>query len=104
MDKLSELAVKYGTDKWNSHYYTQHYEDSFLHLRNKEIKLLEIGVGGYEHKNEGGNSLRMWKDYFPKGEIYAFDIEDKSHFSQDRITILKGDQYDSSFLEDLYGS
>ena len=64
MNYLSQLAIKHGTDKWGHHFYTDKYEDILKHLKEAEIKLLEIGVGGYEFPDRGGGSLRMWKEYF----------------------------------------
>jgi hypothetical protein len=40
--------------------------------------LFEIGIGGYDNENKGGNSLRMWKNFFPFGKIFAIDIYNKS--------------------------
>ena len=45
---LSKLAIIYNTDKYGSHYYTPHYQKYFKKFKYKNIKLLEIGVGGYE--------------------------------------------------------
>src|ERR1700688_2245107 len=61
---LNRLALLFGTDKWGCHWYTQHYERYFGSLKKKRLNLLEIGVGGYENPDEGGESLRMWKAYF----------------------------------------
>ena len=58
---LNRLALLFHADKWGSHWYTQHYQRYFQPLRDKTLNLLEIGVGGYESPNEGGESLRMWK-------------------------------------------
>jgi hypothetical protein len=72
---LKMLATIYGTDKWNEHWYAQHYEDLFQKIRRKRINLLEIGVGGYdemdgyENPRKGGNSLRMWRAYFPNTTV-----------------------------------
>lgn len=99
--QLSELALKHGTDKWGSHYYTQHYSKFFDSLRDKKLKILEIGVGGYKDKSQGAQSLKMWKDFFHNSHIYALDIEDKTHFSEDRITIFQGNQVDKKFLLSL---
>jgi hypothetical protein len=96
---LSKLAKVYNTDKFRGHYYAPHYQDHFRKFRNKEIKLLEIGVGGYGNPMKGGNSLRMWKKYFPKGQIYAIDIFDKSFLKEARIRIFQGSQVDKEFLE-----
>ena len=96
---LYKLGEIYATDKVGSHHYTQHYNTHFKNYRFKRIKLLEIGVGGYETPNVGGNSLRMWKKYFPFGKIYSMDIYDKSALQEKRIKIFKGSQVDVDFLE-----
>lgn len=98
---LINLATKYGTDKWGSHYYAQHYDAHFSKYRNKKIKILEIGVGGYKDPNKGGESLRMWKEYFKEGSIYAIDIFDKSGLVEDSIDIFQGSQIDYSFLQSV---
>ncbi len=98
---LRELAIRKGTDKEGPHSYTGPYERHLERFRDLPITLFEIGVGGYADERYGGASLRMWKDYFPAGRIIGLDIEDKRHFSQERITILQGDQGDAAFLEDV---
>jgi len=68
---LDEIALKYGTDKSSSwHHYTRIYDGYFSHLRDEKIKFFEIG---FWH----GASIRMWKDYFPKAELYSIDISQK---------------------------
>lgn len=57
----------YPTDKGTSHCYIDTYDDLFLHLREKEINLLEVGV------SEGG-SIRLWSEYFINAQIYGYDI------------------------------
>jgi Cephalosporin hydroxylase len=99
---LNKLATLHETDKWNKHWYTQHYQRHFHHLRQKRLNLLEIGVGGYENPHKGGNSLRMWKHYFPHANIYAIDIHDKHLLEQKRIKIFQGSQVDEQFLKDVY--
>ncbi|MFH1671589.1 MAG: class I SAM-dependent methyltransferase [Candidatus Portnoybacteria bacterium] len=99
---LRKLAKLSGTDKLTGHSYIQHYDNHFRDLRNKKLNILEIGVGGYNTPNQGGRSLRMWKYYFPKSNIYSMDIYDKSPIEEDRIKIFKGSQADESFLRDVY--
>lgn len=100
-NRLNALAIYYGTDKWNYHWYTQHYQKYFLPFRNKKIKLLEIGVGGYSNNAIGGESLRMWDKFFKSGKIYGLDIIDKTNFSSGKIKILQGDQSDQSLLKKI---
>jgi hypothetical protein len=95
---LRRLARIYGSDKWGGHWYCQHYERHLAHLRTKRITLLEIGIGGYADAKLGGGSLRMWRRYFPRGQIYGIDIEDKRSHDERRIHTFRGDQNDERFL------
>ena len=97
-NNLSRLGKIYRTDKIGGHFYTTHYELHFKKFRNKKINLLEIGVGGYSDPELGGNSLRMWKKYFPFGKIFSLDIYNKSALQEKRIKIFCGSQVDEKFL------
>lgn len=74
-DSLDTLGIKFATDKASQfsrtyakpHDYLVHLEPFLEPLRDKEIKLLEIGCGG-------GESVRMWLEYFQRGQIYSVDI------------------------------
>jgi hypothetical protein len=67
-DDLPRLAVHFGTDKWGDHRYAQHYHAHFAPLRRKPLRLLEIGVGGFQDPKQGGASPRMWRTYFPRAQ------------------------------------
>lgn len=67
---LPRLCEKYGSDKHGFHFYAQHYEHHFRALRNKPLKVLKIGIGGYDDPSKGGASLRVWEHFFPKSLIY----------------------------------
>lgn len=99
---LTALAKVYKTDKWGHHYYTPVYEQWFRSLRHKPITLLEIGVGGYAKPRHGGDSLRMWKRYFEKGNIIGLDLYDKSPLEERRIKLYQGDQTDSRLLRQIH--
>ena len=98
-NNLNKLGKIYRTDKQGSHFYTPYYKLHLKKFKLKKINLLEIGVGGYKNPNAGGNSLRMWKRYFPFGRIFSLDIYDKSSLQEKRIKIFKGSQVDKSFLD-----
>lgn len=105
---LNDLAIKHGTDKHSGHHdYCRHYDKHFAHLRDKQIKIYEFGVGGYEFPDRGGGGLRMWDEYFnhPKTKIIGIDIHDKSglKFDPRRVEILKGSQNDGDFLLRMFG-
>lgn len=101
MKTLKEIALGYTTDKATTHNYTPHYEFHFERLRSEPISLLEIGIGGYSDAEEGGGSLKMWRDYFELGAIYGFDINRKVINDDNRIKIWQGNQIDNRFLSDL---
>jgi len=67
MKSLEEIGTKYGTDKVE-HRYLSHYEAVLGHLRDKSIKMLEIGVFR-------GQSLLMWHEYFQNAEVHGADID-----------------------------
>lgn len=96
---LPRLCEKYGSDKHGFHFYAQHYENHFRSFRRKPIKLLEIGIGGYDHPLKGGSSLRVWQHFFPSALIYGLDIHDKSAHDTRRIKTIVGDQADPGQLE-----
>lgn len=101
MDELTLLANRYLSDKGTlapteGHHgprlnFTPLYSKYFEPIRNKSIKILEIGVGS-------GPSLKIWYDYFPNAKIYAIDIENQSKHNNDRVKTYIGDQ---SNKEDL---
>ena len=97
---LATLCVKYGGDKLE-HGYIEHYQRIFSPIRKKKLRILEIGIGGFEDPNAGGESLRMWRDFFPNSMIYGIDIYDKRGIDNGRIKTFKGDQSSAVFLNGL---
>lgn len=87
---LAELAALHGTDKL-AHGYLAHYEHHFASLRDRPVRLLEIGIGP-------GGSLSLWQDYFERGAIAGLDINDKREFAAERIAVHRGDQSDAGLL------
>ena len=90
VDPLTRLAIKHGTDKWGAHFYPPLYHSLFLPLRNRAIRLLEIGVGGSEFQTIGGASLAMWAEYFPYGLFTGIDIAEKRLTLDPRIKLFRG--------------
>ena len=96
---LSELATRFGSDKWGTHRYTPHYERHLAHLRDRRFSLFEIGIGGYNRPGKGGASLRMWHRFFPRADIIGLDLADKSFLDGDRIRTYRGSQTDADLLQ-----
>jgi SAM-dependent methyltransferase len=63
------------------------YHQSFKDFRYDPVNVLEIGV-------KHGNSIRLWKDYFPKANIYGVDINlarvTGDLHSEDRVFLFEG--------------
>jgi hypothetical protein len=103
---LDVLARYYGTDKSSrTHAYARLYDRHFASRRLTVRRLLEIGVGGTDSwsgyaTTAGGQSLRMWSDYFPDAEIVGIDIYAKA-IRKPHIHFEQGDQSDSGFLRAL---
>lgn len=96
-NSLEQLLTTIGT-KTHGESYAKRYERYFSPLRNRPLTLLEIGIGGYKDPHSGGESLRAWKEYFPKGKIFGIDIVDKSAIEESRIKTFQGSQDDEPFL------
>jgi hypothetical protein len=96
MKTLRQLIDIYGSDK-NINEYTPIYQSIFSPLRDKDINLLEIGIGtliadapssmvgygGTQYKP--GASLRAFRDFFNHGNIYGADIQSDCMFEEERI-------------------
>jgi len=100
-NNLNRLAELFGSDKWGSHWYTQHYQRYLSHLRHLPLNILEIGIGGYDDPQGGGESLRMWKTYFRNSKIVGIDLHSKRHIAQRRIDVRQLDQTDRDGLISL---
>jgi len=98
---LGELATRYHSDKYGLlHWFTPHYERHLAALRDEPVRVLEIGIGGY-NSAFGGGSLKMWKHYFHRGLVFGLDIYDKSHLDEQRIVTIQGDQSDPDSLTEI---
>jgi hypothetical protein len=99
---LDDIANKYHSDKGTrkpltgNHgprlNFTPVYGKYMEALRDREISILEIGVGS-------GASLKMWPEYFTKAKIYAIDVVDQKKHDTDRVKTFLGDQSDRAQLK-----
>lgn len=83
--------TSYDTDK--SEHYIARYERAFASLRDKPVRLLELGV-------KTGGSLQMWADFFPHGEIVGLDLN-PAEVRHDRIHVHLGYQQDVEVLDQI---
>lgn len=86
-----------GTDKW-LHGYCGPYRRHLGSRRMQRNRILEIGVGGHERAESGGDSLRVWRDCFPFSKIVGLDLHEKNIHLGSRVTIVQGDQANEADL------
>lgn len=71
----------------------EHYARHFGALVDREVRLLEIGIGN-------GGSLRFWADYFPLGRVVGLDVEPLDvGDAAGRIFVYRGVQQDVDLLD-----
>lgn len=69
LESLAELADILETDKCKKyHNYVEFYETAFQGLREKQLKILEIGI-------LKGESIQLWRRAFRNSQIYGADID-----------------------------
>lgn len=83
-----------GGDKGTIHHYIESYERLFSPVRNEKINVLEIGINR-------GDSLKMWREYFPNANIYGIDIVLPKE-KVDGVTMLQCSQVDAHRINELF--
>ena len=94
---LNTLAETHITDKLE-HGYIKIYEKYFESERDKQLKILEIGIAD-------GKSLLMWSDYFKNSTVvgidtHKIDIKEKN-LNRSNIKIHQGSQSDDKFINTI---
>ena len=94
---LIQLINNNLTDKESIHSYVPVYEHKLGPRRDTVKRVLEVGI-------ERGGSLLLWRDYFPKAEVWGFDIQDHLPAclkDQQRIKVFKANAYQKEIVTDL---
>lgn len=106
---LDQIAIKNGADKGSTHPvkghdFARHYDQAFRHIRLAQIRVLEIGCGG-------GESMRMWLEYFENAFIFGVDIVEKTNpwntpgtNVHPRYQFLQGNQSDPVMWQCLFAN
>ena len=98
--ELGELFTAHGSDKATKHDYYKLY--AYLLEKNKEndINILEIGLGtnntsipsNMTSSGKPGASLRAFRDYYEKANVFGADIDSDILFEESRIKTFFVDQ------------
>tara|TARA_B110000503_G_C7044207_1_gene369533 strand:+ start:149 stop:964 length:816 start_codon:yes stop_codon:yes gene_type:complete len=94
---LRTIAKKYKSDKLE-HGYIEIYESYFKTIKNKQLKILEIGIAD-------GKSLLAWSDYFKNSTIVGIDIHKidiyEKKLNKKNIKVHQGSQSDKTFINEI---
>jgi len=99
--ELCEIMAKHGSDKgmgW--HNYTLVYNELFKKIKTTADHFFELGIGTIN----SGASLRGWKEYFKKANIYGADILLETLFTDHRIQTFECDQLDKNSIQKLWSN
>lgn len=91
-ETLQEIGLTCKTDKATYHKYCDFYQEN-LPDRDFNGRLLEIGI-------MDGNSLRMWREYYPNAEIIGIDIHVRPK-RIDGVKMIKMDATDVNAISSL---
>ncbi|CAG8961756.1 hypothetical protein HYFRA_00006299, partial [Hymenoscyphus fraxineus] len=99
---FTEIAMKWGTDKVTTHNYHYMYEKYMEPIRDRKIKMLEIGLGC--NMNYGpGMSYHTWLEFFPNVDMYYIEYDaacvERWSANLTNAKIFTGDQASLPFLQ-----
>lgn len=86
-----------ASDKYWVHGYTRYYDRHFAAIRGRAKRICEVGL-------LNGSSLALWREYFPKADLFGFDMTDrwKRHAgSLERCTVIQGDETNRADVQRL---
>jgi hypothetical protein len=97
---LGALFERYGSDKSTKHNYHLAYGALLKGKKNAPLRILEIGLGTNDPRKESsmgikgkpGASLRAFRDWASKAEIFGADYDKNILFEEDRIRTFFVDQ------------
>lgn len=99
--ELCDIMAKHGSDKGSGwHNYTLVYHELFKDIKNSALHIFELGIGTIN----SGASLKGWKEYFKKANIYGADILYEVLFIEHRIQTFHCDQLNKKSIEKLWSN
>jgi len=110
---LCEIMSKQGSDKGGGwHNYTLVYHELLKGIKNKAKNVFELGLGTINlhlPSNMGvngtsGASLKGWKEYFTKANIFGADIDRDILFEEERIKTFYCDQTSPESIAELWSN
>ena len=113
---LTSIMNKHFSDKGNLnnfHNYTNFYHALFNEIRHKNLNIFEVGIGSvdenvafhmnFSHKNYSPlASLKGWRDYFIKSQIFGADIDKKILKNSERIKTFYVDMLNKESIIEMW--
>ena len=113
---LCEIMGRHKSDKGDKdivnswHNYTTFYYSVFKDLRDKPIRVFELGLGTnniYLPSNMGPNgrpgaSVYGWNEFFPNADIFGADIDTNILFNTDKIKTFYCDQLNPHIIKYMW--
>lgn len=119
--RLCRIMTWYGSDKgsmtWYGNYqtmgyhnYTTVYAALFGGLRERALRVFELGLGSNNPnmpanmsvEGRPGASLRGWREFFPRARVYGADLDRGALFTEERIKTYYCDQCDAEAIAGLW--
>ena len=108
--ELCEIMSRNKSDKSGTHNYTVAYNCLFKHLRDKNINIMECGMGSTNpniFSNMGpegrpGASHYGWTEYFPNASVYGCDIDKDIKINEGRIKTFFCDQTKPETIKEMW--
>jgi SAM-dependent methyltransferase len=110
---LCEIMINQGSDKGGGwHNYTLVYNELLKGIKTKAKNVFELGLGTtnlHIPSNMGasgtsGASLKGWKEYFTKANIFGADIDKDILFEEERIKTFYCDQTSPESISELWSN
>jgi hypothetical protein len=110
---LCKIMTNHGSDKGTGwHNYTIFYDEKFRQIRDKKIKVFELGLGTNNPNlpssmgvnGKPGASLRGWKEFFPSADVFGADIDTNILFEEDRIKTFYCDQRNEKVISEMWNN
>ena len=110
---LCRLMSSFGSDKGGPfHNYTVVYDWLFSRFRDAPLNIFELGLGTNKvgapssmgADGEPGASLRGWREYFTRANIFGADIDRDILFDEGRIRTFWVDQTDPNAIRALWAT
>lgn len=110
---LCDIMINQGSDKGGGwHNYTLVYNELLKKIKTKAKNVFELGLGttnlhipsNMDANGTSGASLKGWKEYFTKANIFGADIDKDILFEEERIKTFYCDQTSPESILELWSN